>query len=320
MADAGVLRMATLDDKSTWALPDTRHVQHSAAAHPADVAAAHARLLASYTGGAAAAGGASTAVAGAGSKAQPAPRVALDAVQDDGYILRVGQGRRVYCGAVADAVADLEGGCCMWCKWRTCVGATLTRHRGTRLQLVAALSCGMEPGPTGFSATSCGWARGVSHHTTRLFCEWNHVGVGRACCAGPSHAPNAAWCKAGVLDGLEGRLPHGGANSMRACVRACVPRTLEASRGSAAPCGCNEPWHGAMPLLPMSTVGSMAAWYRRAIEARSRGRLCHLPVPEVAPCTRVPVAHGEAWRAACWVHRAPSPAHSGTADHLWCAG
>lgn len=69
-----MVRVTTLEDASVWVLPHPGHVAHAAAAAAGpDVAAAHARLLASYATG------------GGGGGAVP-----LEAVKDDGYIVRVG--------------------------------------------------------------------------------------------------------------------------------------------------------------------------------------------------------------------------------------
>lgn len=76
MAAVGILRVATLDDGSTWGLPDPHHLQHCLACWPAAAAAGHARLLQSYT-----------RPGGSGSPQQP-----LEALKDDGYILQVGFG------------------------------------------------------------------------------------------------------------------------------------------------------------------------------------------------------------------------------------
>ncbi|KAG2423398.1 hypothetical protein HXX76_015363 [Chlamydomonas incerta] len=67
LAAVGVLRLASLDDGSPWALADLQHVSHAGAVWPEVVAAAHVTLLTSYT---------------------RAGMLTLEAVPDDGYILQ----------------------------------------------------------------------------------------------------------------------------------------------------------------------------------------------------------------------------------------
>ncbi|GFR44231.1 hypothetical protein Agub_g5422 [Astrephomene gubernaculifera] len=80
-AACGILRLASLEDGSCWALPAPAHVAHAAAVWPGAVAAVHGQLLEAYCGGRGGGGG------------------ALEGLRDDGYIIQalshhlVGAGR-----------------------------------------------------------------------------------------------------------------------------------------------------------------------------------------------------------------------------------
>ncbi|KAG2488814.1 hypothetical protein HYH03_012613 [Edaphochlamys debaryana] len=85
LAAAGILRLATLEDGSRWALPAPPHLGHALACWPGAVALAHGQLLDGYTRGGA---------------------VALEALRDDGYIVQALSHHLVGCGRL-DALRRL---------------------------------------------------------------------------------------------------------------------------------------------------------------------------------------------------------------------
>ncbi|KXZ46882.1 hypothetical protein GPECTOR_39g376 [Gonium pectorale] len=82
-AASGILRLASLEDGSCWALPAPQHVAHAAAAWPDRVASCHGRLLEAY-----------------GRRGET--EVPLEGLRDDGYIIQALSHHLVGAGRLAD--------------------------------------------------------------------------------------------------------------------------------------------------------------------------------------------------------------------------